>query len=127
MSTYYVNNKYGWLHMNELFEAMGWAVSKAAIEASGGTRNQFSSGSGAPETRSHFSTSKQIGNSVHINSLGAINILDLLTLPVECFGSPMGAQSDSDKLKSAFAKARSNKRSRVLAREHSGGSASSRV
>ena len=75
-----------WLHTVELFESMGFPITEASVAATG-VKCVFTRGAVTATLRKRGSICNEIGNSFHINMVGAVSLLNLLLLPFEHFGS----------------------------------------
>ena len=70
-----------WITNKELFTAMGFAITRAHVEAADGTTNQFSEGVAKPSSRTHRSQSEEVGNTMHVNVIGALHLAVFLKFP----------------------------------------------
>jgi len=70
-----------WLHVLELLTVMGFPITLES-QAITGSACSFSRGIPAPASRSHASTTCQIGNTMHVNFIGLCGMTTMLRLPM---------------------------------------------
>jgi len=68
-----------WFIPQELLTSMGFPISRQHQQVTG-VSCQFSEGHRAPPSRTHRSVSNQAGNAIHINAIGAVQMVCLLQL-----------------------------------------------
>ena len=64
----------------DMWSSMGFPICKRAIEAVHGATCQFSRTRRGPKTRTRRSQSNQVGNTMHVNFMSAIQMLLILKL-----------------------------------------------
>ena len=70
-----------WLTLSELLTSMGFPITYEAIQACCGATCPMSRGQPIVPGQSHRSTANQTGNTMHVNSIGAIRLTIFLLLP----------------------------------------------
>ena len=69
-----------WLIPQELWLSMGFPAVEEVIQATGGAKCCFAPGEPVPGRRSSHTQREQSGNSMHVNSIGAVVLTMMLTL-----------------------------------------------
>ena len=92
-----------WLAVPELFLAMGFPVTDSTIEACCGAKCPLSRGVDAIAAQSRRSACNQVGNTMHINSIGAVHMAILLLIPALGSKCPTSAADESADGRSAVA------------------------
>ena len=94
-----------WLAVPDLFTSMGFPVTPEAVQACCGARCTYSRGFEQTPGRSHNSSWHQVGNTMHLNMIGAAKLVVLILLPSVGRMPAQDNASQSSRFSAAFHRA----------------------